>query len=335
MARPLRLCFDGAVYHVTARGNAQCDIFRTEQDRQRYLLVLEESVVRYGARLYLFCLMANHVHLVLETPSGNLSALMQRMHTAYTVWFNRKHHRHGHLFQGRYGASVVQEDAYILKLSRYVHLNPVFIAEHEHKPRWERVKVLQHYPWSSYPSYVGLHERFPFVSYEPVLQMMGHSRKQQVAAYRRFVEEGIRHIDAAFIEDKQATRLCIGSAGYREQVIEAYESQAQENDHLEDIYFQRQQANYSVDGVLGVLCSVFGISRSELLARRRNSWLRAFACRSLQVYCRLSLREIGQVLGIGSGVAVSKQLKHLAETLPNDQELRSTWVAIEKELVKL
>lgn len=335
MARPLRLCYEGAVYHVTARGNAQCDIFRTDWDRERYLLVLEESIARYGARLYLFCLMTNHVHLVIETPRANLSSLMQRMHTAYTVWFNRKHNRHGHLFQGRYGASVVQEDDYILKMSRYVHLNPVFIDEHEQKSRSERVKVLRNYAWSSYPSYIGLSEPLPFVSYEPVLQMMGRSRKQQIATYRRFVEGGISDIDTAFIGDKRASRLCIGSADFRQQVSIDYEQQAQANTHAEDIYFQRREVSYSVESVLDVLCKVFEMDRADLLARRRNSWLRAFACRSLQVYCRLSLREIGQILGIGSGVAVSKQLKHLAEMTEKDVELRATWEVIEKQFIKL
>ncbi|MFC1761435.1 transposase [Planctomycetota bacterium] len=335
MARPLRLSYDGAVYHVTARGNAQGDIFLSERDRERYLYSLEESIVRYDARLYLFCLMTNHVHLVLETPRGNLSALMQRLHTAYTVWFNRKHNRSGHLFQGRYSASVVDEDAYILKLSRYVHLNPVFIAEHEKKPRSARVKVLRDYAWSSYPSYIGLEDRLSFVSYAPVLRMMGRSRKKQISTYRRFVEGGISHIDTAFIEDKQASRLCIGSVDSRERVILQYERQAQDCAHVEDIYFQRSEPGYRTEAVLSVLCAVFDLSLKDLLARRRNSWLRAFACRSLHIYCRLSQREIGQVLGIGSGVAVGKQIRQLTEAIKCDKELRSIGEQVDKRILKL
>ncbi len=93
MARPLRLTYEGAVYHITARGNAQNDIFETDADRERYLFSLAESLQRYDVRCYLFCLMTNHVHLVLETPKGNLSPFMQRLQTAYTVWFSRKHQR--------------------------------------------------------------------------------------------------------------------------------------------------------------------------------------------------------------------------------------------------
>jgi REP element-mobilizing transposase RayT len=128
MARPLRIEYAGAVYHVTVRGNQRSNIFRSTQDRERFLFKLEESAQRYDIRVYLFCLMTTHIHLVLETPRGNLGKFMHRLQTAYTVYFNRRHQQCGHLMQGRYGASVVEEDEYILKLSRYVHLNPVYIA---------------------------------------------------------------------------------------------------------------------------------------------------------------------------------------------------------------
>jgi len=155
MARPLRLTYDGAVYHVTARGIERGRLFQVDQDQERYLFYLAESLQRYDVRLYLFCLMRNHVHLVLETPRGNISQFMQRFHTAYTVWFNRRHQRSGHLFEGRFGASLVTEDEYILKLSRYVHLNPVFVSAYAEKTRRERLLHLRSYAWSSYPSYAG------------------------------------------------------------------------------------------------------------------------------------------------------------------------------------
>ncbi len=332
MARPLRLNYDGAVYHVTARGNARGDVFFTDRDRERYLYSLEESIERYGARLYLFCLMTNHVHLVLETPRGNLSALMQRLNTAYTVWFNRMHRRSGHLFQGRYRASVVEEDGYILKLSRYVHLNPVFVVEHKAKSVRERVDILRSYIWSSYASYIGLRKRFPFVTYGSVLTMMGRSKKQQMSTYRRFVEGGISDIDSAFIADKQASCLCIGSADCRENIVARYDRLADDNPHEEDLYFQREEACYTVGRVLAALSEVFDMEQEEMLARRRDSWLRALACRSLQVYCRLPQRAIGQTLGIGSGAAVSKQLRLLAEEMKHSNDLQFWWEQIKWKL---
>ena len=146
MARPVRIEYEVAVYHVTARGNNRNAIFADDADRERFLLDLEESVQRFDIRLYLFCLMTNHVHLVLETPRGNLSSFMHRVQTAYTVYFNRRHHQSGHLMQGRFGAAAVDEDEYILKLSRYVHLNPVFVQAHRSKSPRERTEILRAYP---------------------------------------------------------------------------------------------------------------------------------------------------------------------------------------------
>ena len=120
MARPLRLEYEGAVYHVTIRGNQRGIIFQDNEDRERFIDKLAESVQRYEVRLYLYTLMTNHTHLVFETPRGNLSQFMHRLQTAYTVFYNRKHHQSGHLMQGRFGSTVVDEDEYILKLSPYV-----------------------------------------------------------------------------------------------------------------------------------------------------------------------------------------------------------------------
>lgn len=332
MARPLRLTYEGAVYHVTARGNDRGNLFKTNRDRERYLLVLAESLQRYDVRLYLYCLMTNHVHMVLETPRGNLSAFMQRFHTAYTVWFNQKHDRSGHLFQGRFGASVVAEDEYILKLSRYVHLNPVFIEAHADKPMRERIQVLRSYAWSSYRSYVGLSKRIDFVIYEPILALMDKPQRRQPSLYRRFVEGGIRDIDAAFIDAKARSRYCIGSEDQVEQVAAQYEDLLDAYDHPEDIGFQKTADDYAVKAVLDAVGKVFGVSRESFMIRRHNSWLRPLCSRALHVYCGLTQREIGQVLSIGSGPAVSKQLRLLAEALAKDKEVRSWWLAIKSQI---
>lgn len=328
MARPLRLNYEGAVYHITARGNARNRVFETKRDRERYLFYLEESLRRYEVHLYLFCLMTNHVHLVLMTPRGNLSAFMQRFHTAYTVWFNRKHRQSGHLFQGRFGASVVEEDEYILKLSRYVHLNPVFVKAHEGKTPKERVSILRAYEWSSYRSYVGLAEQLSFVTYKPVLAMLSMSKARQGAVYRRFVKGGVCDIDAAFVDAKSRSQVCIGSDDCHERVAARYEALASQQEHPEDVAMSQMARRYDVETVLDTTAAVLGISRESLQKRQYNSWQRPLACRALQVYSGLSQREIGKVLSIGSGAAVSKQLRLLGEALKNDCSVCSCWSEI-------
>ena len=130
MARQLRVEYPGAIYHVTCRmlGDSRSRLFRDNADFDRFLLRLSERVEQYNIRLYMYTLMLNHVHLVFETPEGNISRFMHSMTTAYTVYYNLRHKRHGHLFDGRFKAKLVDGDNYLLALSRYVHLNPVKVA---------------------------------------------------------------------------------------------------------------------------------------------------------------------------------------------------------------
>jgi REP element-mobilizing transposase RayT len=125
MARPLRIEYAGAFYHITSRGNERKEIFKDEQDFVKFLTYLESSVQRYKAVIHVYCLMSNHYHLLLETPLGNLSQIMRHINGAYTTHFNAKRQRAGHLFQGRYKAILVEADEYAGELSRYIHLNPV------------------------------------------------------------------------------------------------------------------------------------------------------------------------------------------------------------------
>jgi REP element-mobilizing transposase RayT len=125
MARPLRLEFAGALYHLTARGNARGDIFLDDADRRLFLALLGKEIAQQGWCCYAYCLMSNHYHVLIETPEANLISGMRRLNGVYTQAFNRRHARVGHVFQGRYKAIVVDQDSYGLELCRYIVLNPV------------------------------------------------------------------------------------------------------------------------------------------------------------------------------------------------------------------
>ena len=144
MARHLRVEFPRAIYHVTCRmiGDRRLEhsrLFVDDADRVRFLDRLAERVEQYRIRLYLYCLMVNHFHVVYETPEGNGSKFMQSLLTAYTVYYNLRHRRHGHLLDGRYKAKLVEGDEYLLALSRYVHLNPVQVGPIKGRPIEERI----------------------------------------------------------------------------------------------------------------------------------------------------------------------------------------------------
>ncbi len=125
MARPLRIEFEGALYHVTGRGNARQRVFADEKDRAKFVQLLSESLGRYEVELHAYVLMGNHYHLMATTRRANLSRWMHWLTTAYTVYFNWRHRRVGHLFQSRYKSILVEAEGYPLSLSRYLHLNPV------------------------------------------------------------------------------------------------------------------------------------------------------------------------------------------------------------------
>src|SRR5436853_5298437 len=125
MARPLRLEYPGALYHVTARGNAKSDIYLDDGDRRIFERILGTTVTRHRWLLHAFCLMGNHYHLLLETPLPNLSKGMHRLNGSYSQCFNRRHQRVGHVLQGRFTALLVERESYLLELARYVPLNPV------------------------------------------------------------------------------------------------------------------------------------------------------------------------------------------------------------------
>lgn len=181
MARPLRIEFSGAVYHVTARGNAGQPVFADKEDRATFLGALGEAVARFGWLCHAYCLMDNHYHLLLETPQPNLARGMRQLNGIYTQRFNRRHDRAGHLFQGRYKAILVEREAHLLELCRYIVLNPV---------RAGLTRGPGKAPWTSYRATLGQVAPPPFLTVDWVLDQFGPDRAAAQEAYRRFVRAG-------------------------------------------------------------------------------------------------------------------------------------------------
>jgi len=182
MARPLRIEFPGAVYHITSRGNAKQVIFLDNQDRDIFIEILSTVVERFHWFCHAYCLMDNHYHLIIETPEGNLSRGMRQLNGVYTQVFNQRHQRIGHLFQGRYKAIIVEKDSHLLSLCRYVVLNPV---------RAGVVRKPEGWVWSSYRATIGVAKRPGFLKVEWVLSQFDRKKDESVKKYKRFVTEGI------------------------------------------------------------------------------------------------------------------------------------------------
>ena len=182
MSRPLRLEFPGAVYHLTSRGNARRKIFFSDTDRTNFLDTLSQVISRFSWICHAYCLMANHYHLLIETPKPNLSLGMRQLNGLYTQSFNRRHKRVGHLFQGRFKAIVVQKESYLLELCRYIVLNPVRIKGDVRIDAWK---------WSSYRATAGLVSVPEFLNTDWVLSQFGKNRPTAHKRYREFVRDGL------------------------------------------------------------------------------------------------------------------------------------------------
>ena len=181
MARPLRIEFAGALYHVTARGDRQEDIYLDDADRQGFLSILEQVNNRFNWLVHAYCLMDNHYHLLVETLDSNLSNGMRQLNGVYTQTSNRRHGKAGHVFQGRYKAILVQKESYLLELARYIVLNPV---------RARMVRTAKAWPWSSYRDTAGYRQAPEWLTTEWMLSAFGKNLGAAQKKYRQFVSEG-------------------------------------------------------------------------------------------------------------------------------------------------
>jgi REP element-mobilizing transposase RayT len=160
MARPLRIQAPGLTYHVVARGVRRTSIYVDEVDRHRFLKLLADVIQRYALLCHAYCEMTNHYHLAVTTTEANLSRAVQRLNSRYAQWWNWRHDRSGHVFQSRFNSQVIQDDAYLLNVCRYIVLNPV---------RARVVGSPEEWPWSSYRATVGLERSPPFLDCQQLM----------------------------------------------------------------------------------------------------------------------------------------------------------------------
>jgi REP element-mobilizing transposase RayT len=292
-------------------------MFRDDADRARFLAQLAESKELYSVRLFLVCLMPNHFHLLLGTPGGNLSRCLGRLITAYTVYFNRRYHRVGHLTQGRFAAQLVEGNEYLLKLSRYIHLNPVCGKRWKGVPVERRQKALRSYGWSTYRSYAGLEAEWPYVDYGPLRALVEEGLKRDYATY---VETGLAGDDREFMALYRRARLGLGSDDFTERVSQAHQEAVRKAARPEDASLRRSRPWRTVQETLGAVAAVLGIAEENLRERHRGSLARAAAAWALVRYAGLTQRSAAVALGLGTGAAVSHQLARWQEVIAQGQE---------------
>ena len=314
MARALRLEFEDAIYHLLGRGNARQRIFASECDQIEFLKLLEASTKRFDVAVHAFVLMRNHFHLLAQTRRANLSRWMHWLMVSYTVYFNWRHGRSGHLFQGRYKSFVVENGEYLLGLSRYVHLNPVRGAALGEGTPAQRRGRLRAYRWSSYRGYAGLEKPFRFVQEEMVLGELQASRVRERLHYRRFVEEGlVREIENPFEAVRWQTVL--GSESFGQKIQDRL--RGLERDGREVTAVRRGAKRVLPLEVIRLIARSYGMSEKDLLERGGYGLeARNVAMAMVWERCALSLREIGQLFGGIDYAAIAQRIRRINKANP-------------------
>lgn len=323
MARPLRIEYPGAWYHFTCRGNERGLIFKDDSDRREFLSILKESLEKYKVLLHGYVLMENHFHLNLHTPQGNLNRFAQRFNTAYTVYFNRRHNRTGHLYQGRYKAILVEKDSYLLALSRYIHLNPAKSKRIKKLPIPEQIDYLRNYKWSSNRGYGLLRYREDFMCYNDVLEYTGGDNKYGRKGYREFVEEGLLTDVGSPFEGIKG-QVVLGESGFVDWLYEKVLKDAKP-DKTEQSKSRELVKEVRQEFIIDTVCRVFEVSKADLL--RRRSVCRDARMVYIDLCCKYrlfhkSLREIGQELSGLTVGGMSQTRKRLRERMQKNKALR-------------
>ncbi len=304
MPRPKRIHYEGAVYHVTSRGNERRKIVMDDSDRWLFLRILGEMIGENGIVCHAWVLMDNHYHLLLETPQANLSVAMKHLNAQYTQRFNKKHHRTGHLFQGRYKAIVIEKNSYLQELCRYVVLNPVRAKMAKQPGGWK---------WSSYRATAGLERPEPWLEVDWILGQFGKERKRAQKAYREFVEEGMGRKETPW--ERLHSRVYLGGKEFLDHVHEM----GQKHKHLDIPKYQKHVVKQNPEALLKKVGEIYGMKPGEILkAGKRRSEAREAAVYLLKKEAGLSLREIGERMGVGFS-AVGNQWAKVKKKLGTDK----------------
>jgi len=286
MARPARLNVAGGLYHVIQRGNNRQLVFFGDDDRRAFLNRLERCAAECTCTIHAYCLMGNHLHLLVQTDQPNLSVFGQRLFGSYTKWANRRHRRVGHLFQGRFSSSLVDKDPYLLQLSRYIHLNPV---------KARIVRQPEDYPWSSLRAYLPRARGASWVHTSTTLAYFGGSRQRYMAfVHERMGEEWGDGLMPAPVPPAMPAEERDGGAGAPRDQCEGVSDEV-------------------VGEVLRAVAQATGVPvawlQQKYTRQPKVAQAKALAASLLRQRTTLTLREIGQRLGGISAPAVAQHLQ--------------------------
>ncbi len=309
MARPLRIEYSNAFYHVMNRGAGYRDIFLRAEHREMFLELLREIHEMFRVEIHAYCLMDNHYHLLLSTPDANLSRAMRHLNGVYTQRFNRTEKTDGALFRGRFKAILVDADNYLLSVSKYIHRNPVEAS---------LVKNPDNYPWSSYRQFVGSEFRQSWLNVSQTLGMIGARNIKN--RYQAFVESGSDDEINEFYQNKRQSSM-LGSDEFTNLIA----SSIQDDPEIPETKSLRRVVDMGF--IVDIIAKVFSVKKNTILGSRRGRGQKNIA-RSASIYlCRkfagYPLNEIAEYFNLHHYGSVSGSIKRFKFQLHDDLELEN------------
>jgi len=312
MARPLRIQYPGAYYHVTCRGNDRRKIFFDSEDQKIFLEKLFLSLEIYNVSLLAYVCMPNHFHLLVTTPRGNLSEFMRHFNISYTAAFNRRHRRVGHLYQGRYKSFLIDADSYLLEVSRYIHLNPI----RKMSSRKEQDELLN-YEGSSLLGYVSVGKRENFVNYKTVLDFMRGDNRKGRQDYLLFVKRGI----GQEIENPLEIGRGNGIVGDFEFVQRIKRFLTKKTSKREQPALRVLGKEFKPEELIDHFARLVGMKKADICQRGKKSIERAMLMELLYRFCQITQPTIGKLVGGIDYSAVSQARKRLHVKLRKEPKL--------------
>jgi putative transposase len=324
MARPLRVEYPGAFYHVINRGNIQEKLFKSPRDHEKFLQYLEKAAERFAVIVHTYCLMGNHYHLLLETAEPNLSVTMQWLNVSYATYFNRKHRRKGHLFQGRFKAILIDAEAYLKHLSRYIHLNPV---------RAKIIDTPEQYRWSSYSAFIGKKKSPKFLKTDWLLSNFGNNKKEARKNYKEFIEG----VDIKAVKDpsKQLEGgFILGDADFVNWVKDTF--LAKRDDEKEIPQLKKLKPRVAPETIVDQVSKAFNSEAEKI----RKKGLKHNKAREVAIYLSrelggISCSDLGVLFGGVSGALITMMEKRIAEEITRNPRLKHKIEKIKKQIFNI
>jgi len=321
MARPLRIEYPGAWYHIMNRGRRGERVFQDARDRQAFVELLEKISEMFKVGVTAYCLMPNHFHLLIQTPEGNLTRCMRHLGGVYTQLYNRRHGQDGQLFRGRYKAILIEENEYLLGLVHYIHHNPLKAG---------LAARLKDYPWTSHHGYLSSSDTWAWLNVRPVLSRFSDDPVKARQGYRQYMARGgDEELEGIFSRKKLPAVL-----GNQEFVQK-----------IKDCFFPSKSAPEVPDSrflapsapeVTAAVCEAYGIREEELHWTRRGftNEPRNVAVYLLRTLCGKTLPEIGALFSIRNYSTVSSILARVNKQLAVDDDFKSRLESLKDRFLK-